>query len=141
MALFILCICGAVGAREIKGVGENPGPARVPVLWAGRCGRTATLFPCSPRWVSGCVKPLDPSLAGCGQGAVLGTRFSASGIPDTTGHCGRAENRMGVLGVARSVPGPKGREGRGREERCEVLTPVCGCSAGRPSNRRLNAAP
>ena len=51
---------------------------------------------------------------GGGQGAVLGNRFSDSGIPDTAGHCGRTENRMGTLGVARSAPGPKGGQGKGR---------------------------
>ena len=56
----------------------------------------------------------DPSLEGGGQGAVLGTRFSALGIPDTSGHYGRAENRMGSPGTAWSVLGQKGGEGRGR---------------------------
>ena len=36
---------------------------------------------------------------GDGQGAVLGTRVSISGIPDTAGHLVRAENRMGALVV------------------------------------------
>jgi hypothetical protein len=35
---------------------------------------------------------MDPSSAGGGQGAVLGTGFPAPGIPYTDGHCGRAEN-------------------------------------------------
>ena len=56
----------------------------------------------------------DPSSVGGGQGAVLGTRFSASGIPDTAGYRGRDENRMGALEAAQSAPGPKGEEGRGR---------------------------
>ena len=43
-----------------------------------------------------------------------GTRFSASGIPDTAGHCKRDENRMGVQGAAQSALGLKGGEGRGR---------------------------
>ena len=49
-----------------------------------------------------------------GQGAVLGTRFSALGIPDTTGYQGSAENRMGALGAAQSALELKGGEGRER---------------------------
>jgi hypothetical protein len=56
----------------IKGVEENPSPARVLVLWADGCRRTAACFPCSPGWVSGCEKSLDPCLAEHEQGAVLG---------------------------------------------------------------------
>jgi hypothetical protein len=74
----------------------------------------------------------DPSSVGGGQGAVLGTRFSASGIPDTTEHCGRAKNRMGNLGVARSALGPKGGEARERGG--------AGWSAGKPSGLRLDVA-
>jgi hypothetical protein len=48
--------CGCEGKRW-----ENPHPTRVPVLWAGRHGRTAAHFPRSLRWVSGCVKPLTPA--------------------------------------------------------------------------------
>jgi hypothetical protein len=40
---------------------------------------------------------MDPA-HGVGQGAVLGTRFSVSGIPDTTGHRRRAENKMEAQG-------------------------------------------
>jgi hypothetical protein len=42
--------------------------------------------------------------------------FSVSGIPNTAGHGGRAENKMGALGAAWSTPGPKGGEGRERED-------------------------
>ena len=45
---------------EKEGVEENPSPARVSVLWAGRCRRTAAHFLHSTGWVSGCVKPLTP---------------------------------------------------------------------------------
>jgi hypothetical protein len=45
------------------------------------------------------------------EGAVLGTRFSVLGILDTSGHFGRAGNRMG--GVRGSLSHPQGR----REER------------------------
>jgi hypothetical protein len=34
---------------------------------------------------------------GGGQEAVLGTRFPVSGIPDTSGHLGRAENKWRSL--------------------------------------------
>jgi hypothetical protein len=50
---------------------------------------------------------MDPAHGG-GQGAVLGTRFSALGIPDTAGHLGRAENKIGALREAWSSPGLKG---------------------------------
>ena len=88
----------------------------------------------------------DPSSVGGGQGAVLGTRFSASGIPDTTGHRGRAENRMGAPGAAQSALVPKGGESRGRG-RCwmvptqvRVLGLVHGRNAGRPSRGRVRRA-
>ena len=42
------------------------------------------------------------------------SRFLVLGIPDTAGHCGRAENKMGVPGVAQPDPGPKGGKGRER---------------------------
>ena len=100
--------------RGIKGVGENLHPARVPLFWVGRRGRTATRFPRGPGWVSGCGKPLDHSSAKGGQGAVLGNRFSVLGIPDTTGHLRRAENKIGNPGVTWSSPGPKRGEGRER---------------------------
>jgi hypothetical protein len=57
------------------------------------------------------------SSAGGGQGAVLGTRFSALGIPDTTGHLRIPKNRMGVPGRgggARSILG-RGEEREWRE--------------------------
>ena len=103
-------------------------------------------FYAGPGWVSGCEKPWNPSSAGGEQGAVLGNRFSALGIPDTTGHCGRAENRMGAPGAAQSALGPKGGEGRERGRCCvvptwvRVLGPVHGWSTGRPSGGRLDAA-
>jgi hypothetical protein len=53
-----------------------------------------------------------PSSAGGGQGAVLDTRFLASGIPDTTGHRGRAENRMRAPEWFIS-PGAEGKRGQG----------------------------
>ena len=42
------------------------------------------------------------------------SRFSVSGIPDTAGHCGRAENKVEAPGASLSSPGPKGGEGRER---------------------------
>jgi hypothetical protein len=56
----ICCNSGVVrghGCGASRGGGGNPCPARVPVLWAGRCGRTVACFPQGPRWVSCCVKP------------------------------------------------------------------------------------
>ena len=35
---------GGHGYRRNRGVGENPSPARVPVLWVGGHGRTAHAF-------------------------------------------------------------------------------------------------
>jgi hypothetical protein len=58
---------------------------------------------------------MDPSSTGGGQGAVLGTRFAALGIPYTDRHHGRADNRMRALGVAHQPRGQReeraGREG------------------------------
>ena len=88
----------------------------------------------------------DPSSVGGGQGAVIGTKLSASGIPDTVGHRRRAENRMRALGAAQSVPGTEVRGGQGGgcgyvvPMEVKVLGLVCGWSAGRPSGRRLDAA-
>ena len=50
----------------------------------------------------------ESKLSVSGQGAGLGNRFSILGIPDTTGHHGRAENKMGSLRVAWSALGLKG---------------------------------
>jgi hypothetical protein len=92
---------------------------------------------------------MDPSSAGGGQGAVLDTRFSASGIPDTAGHHGRAENRMGAGsggGVDSVSPWAEERRGQGRGIHCvvpmqaRILGLVHGWSTGRPSGRRLDTA-
>ena len=53
--------CETVGVEGKKGEGESLHPARVLGSWAGGRGRTAGRFPLSPRWPSGCVKPLDPT--------------------------------------------------------------------------------
>jgi hypothetical protein len=92
------------------------------------------------------VKPLDPSSAGGEQGAVLGTRFSALSIPDTAGHHGRAENRMGAPGGGSVSLVAEGRKGQGERghwvfpTRARVLGPVSGWSTGRPSGRGSDAA-
>ena len=138
--------CGARQWACVSGVRmrveENLCPAR-------GSRRTATYFPCNPEWVSGCLKPLNPSSAGGGQGAVLDTRFSASGIPDTAGHHGRAENRMGAGsggGVDSVSPWAEERRGQGRGIHCvvpmqaRILGLVHGWSTGRPSGRRLDTA-
>ena len=124
-------------------MGENLRPARVLVLWAGGHGRLPLAFHAAP---GGCLAVLShwSHSMGGGQGAVLGTRFSALGIPDTTGHRGRAENRMGALEGGLVSPGAEGR--RGQKERGLWMVPtrarvpglVCGLRAGRPSGRRLD---
>ena len=129
----------------IKGVGENPCPARVPVLWAGRRGRTTKPFPRGPGGCLAMGSHGTPPLQGWTRGSLrsLGlteardNRFSVSGIPDTAGHLRRAENKMGALGEARSAPGPRGGKSRDRvgagwfPHGRESL--VCGWNAGRPS--------
>lgn len=104
--------------RGIKGVGENP-KSRQRSSASGRRTRKdlphGFLQPGSGWggvWVSGCGKlQTQPEGVDKGQSAVLGTRFSVSGISDTAGHLGGAENRMGVPGVAWSALGPKGGGG------------------------------
>ena len=39
-------------------MGENPHPARVPLLWVVE---DCSMLSSGPRWVSGCVKPLTPA--------------------------------------------------------------------------------
>jgi hypothetical protein len=101
-----------------------------------------------PWKVSGCGKPLDPSLVGMGggQGAALG--LWASRRPKITGsqswasHTGyrrRAENKWGPQGSLVS-PRSEGRKGQWEREhwvvpmRVRVLGPVCGWSPGRLSS-------
>ena len=48
------------------------------------------------------------SLRSLGLTEARDNRFSVLGIPDTTGHHGRAENKMGSLRVAWSALGLKG---------------------------------
>ena len=52
----------------INGVGENPHPARLLVLWAGGLRRTAACFPCGPGWVPGCGKTRNPNPQGVDKG-------------------------------------------------------------------------
>jgi hypothetical protein len=73
--------------------------------------------------------------------------FLVSGIPDTSGHHERAENKWGPLGVAQSLPGPKGGEGREREGvlggshagESSLSSPWLELT-GRPSGARLDTA-
>ena len=73
-------------------------------------------------------------------------RFSVSGIPDTSGHCRRAENKVGCHGGGLDRPGAIGR--KGQKERghsmaptwVTILGPVRGWNAGRPSGGRIDAA-
>jgi hypothetical protein len=116
------------------------------MLWAGRLRKTVACFPHSPRWVSGCGKQRNPSSAGGGQGAILGTRFSALGIPDIAGHRRRAENRTGPQEVVQSALGPKGGEGRvirGVLDGSHVHESPWsgrGLGTGRPFSKKLDAA-
>lgn len=59
------------GCGGKRGVGENPHPARVPVLWAGGHQRTAAHFPCGPGGcLGGCLSlgNHSPHSVGGGQG-------------------------------------------------------------------------
>jgi hypothetical protein len=85
-------------------VGENSHPARVPVLWAGRPRRLQHAFHPALGWCLA-MGNHGPQLAGGRQGAVLGTRFPALGIPYNDGYWGRAENRMSCPGVAHQPVG------------------------------------
>jgi hypothetical protein len=131
-----------------RGSGRKPASCQSSGALCGQTWKdcfTLSTWPLVGVWL---CEVTGPSLVGGGQGAVLGTRFSASGIPDTSGHQGRAEHRMGgSWGGAQSAPGPKGGEGRERGRHCmvptraRILGPVCGWSAGRPSGGRLDTAP
>ena len=63
-----------------------------------------------PGWVPGCRKPQTPapgrwtrgSLRSLGLTEARDNRFSVSGIPDATGHCRRAENKVGAQEAAQS---------------------------------------
>jgi hypothetical protein len=90
--------CRAVGVKE-------RGSGRKPVLWVGRQERILKIIcPSSGEcqgqeagvvgWGAGRGEAMAPSSVSGGQGAVLGIRFPASGIPYTDGHQGRAEKRM-----------------------------------------------
>ena len=108
------------GHGGIKGVGENPCPARVPVLWVGRLGRTVAHFPQGPGWVSPCGKLRTQPAEGVNNGQSKASeardnRFSVLGIPDAAGHLRRSENKMRAPGVTWLSPEPKG--GKGKEER------------------------
>jgi hypothetical protein len=49
-----------------------------------------------------------------GQGALVGNRFSVSGILDTAEHHRRAENKWGLLGDSLVIPRAQGKRGQGR---------------------------
>jgi hypothetical protein len=75
-------------------VGQNPCPARVPVLCAGRHSRHAGCYPRGPGWASGCVRPLIPQgrqVVDKGQPQVSGSKPPAS----HAGYCRVAENKIG----------------------------------------------
>ena len=125
MRIFFVCMCAhlllGTECGGVKGVGENPCLVRVPVLWAGGCGRTAAcMWPRVGVWLweatelqlgAGWTRGNPRSL---GLMEARDNRFSVSDIPNTSGHLRRAENKMGAPGLAQSAPGPKGGEGRER---------------------------
>lgn len=83
------------------------------VLWVGGHGRNAAPFLHGPRCVSGCVKPLNPSLADGGKGAVLGTRVSVLGISSWIPRTSRKSwEQNGVCGGSSVNPRIEGRRGQ-----------------------------
>jgi hypothetical protein len=94
--------CGlwCMGLWGKRGEGENaPRLARVPVLWAGRQGRTAGHFPLDSGWASGCVKPLTPHGRGWTRGRpqyqgpwgdTLGPRNRRRGQREIGSHTGKS---------------------------------------------------
>jgi hypothetical protein len=134
------------GRRGIKRVGENPESHQSSGALGGQKWKDCRTLSMRPRVGVWLWEAMYPSSEGGGQGAVLGTRFPASGIPYTDGHHRRAENGMGAPGAARSSLGPKGGEGRERGRywvvptQARVLGPVCGWNARRPSGGRLDMA-
>ena len=128
------------GHGGIKGEGENLHPARVLMLWAGRHGRLPQAFQVVP--VGVCLwEATDPARRD-GQGAILGSRLSVLGIPDTMEELRTNGGPRGTL----VSPGAEGRRGHGERghwvvpTRVKVVGPVCGWSAGRPSGGRLDVA-
>jgi hypothetical protein len=108
------------GHGRIKGVGENPRPTRVAVLWAGNLEDCSSLS--TQPWVGAWLcEAMDPVLRGWWTGSSprsLGlmeardNRFSVSDIPALC--LRRAKNKVGAPGATQSAPGSKRGEGRGR---------------------------
>lgn len=139
------------GHGRIKGVGENPRPARAPVIWVG--GGFPHAFHMAPgRCLAvGSYRPSPRGSGGGGQGTVGGLWTSQR--PEITGSQFRAsQTPLDTTEDLRTKWGPQGRLGQSqsrREERAggkgswvvpmqaRVLGPVCGWRAGRPSCRRL----
>ena len=103
-----------------KGSGRKPESCQSSGALGRQTQRIAARFPrvCVQLW-----EATDPAHWGWTRGSprsldlieARDNRFSVSGIPDTAGHHGRAENKMGAPGAAQSVLEPKGGEGRERE--------------------------
>ena len=89
--------CGAVGSRGIKGMGKKYASCQSSGVLDGQTQEDCHMLSTRPRAGAWLWEATDPASGG-GQGAVLGTRFSAASIPDTAGHCGRVENRMSTPG-------------------------------------------
>jgi hypothetical protein len=81
------------GSRHggIKGVGENPHPARVPVLWAGGCGGLSRTFHAAPGGHLA-VESHRPQPTVGGQGAVVG--LWASRRPEITSSQSQASQML-----------------------------------------------
>jgi hypothetical protein len=104
---------GAEQGRRDKGSGRKPVPP-LEFPHSGQADRedchTLSTWPQVGVWL---CEAMDPSSGGDGQGAGLGTRFPASGIPYTDGHHRRVENRMRSPGSGLISPKAEGSRGQG----------------------------
>jgi hypothetical protein len=131
--------CGYVGNR---GVGES---AHVPPEflcsgWADMGGLLDTFHMAPGGHLDVLGHGRHTASGGQGQPQVPGSQSPAS----HAGYGREAENRIGAPGGGTQL----GDKGRGQRERgrwvvptqARVLSPVCGCSIGRPPGRRLDTA-
>ena len=143
------------GCGGIKGVGENPSPATVQVLWAGGHGGLLQAVHMAPMgvWL---WEATDPSPGGRGrveQGAfrglwvswrpeITGSQSWASQMPLDTAE--KLKTKWRSPGGVSVSPGAEGKQEQGEREswvvprQLRVLGPVSGWSTGR-SGMRLDA--